>query len=121
MSEETRRDDRRGFLKKGAAGLGLFMAAIFPTVLLWAARRIPLSGSVTRWFFAGASLGAMLYASTGFATLLLGGNFLDYDVLADDPIAGQHLGILIIELGVGITVSAVMLMIFFAFAGRARP
>ena len=68
-----------------------------------------------------ASLGAMIYASTGFATLLLGGRFLDYDVLADDPVAGQHLGILIIELGVGITVSAVMLMIFFAFAGRARP
>jgi fucose permease len=45
----------------GAIGLGLFMAAIFPTVLLWAARRIPLSGSVTRWFFVGASLGAMLF------------------------------------------------------------
>jgi multicomponent Na+:H+ antiporter subunit B len=68
-----------------------------------------------------ASLGALIYAGTGFATLLLGGNFLDYDVLAEQPTAGQHLGILVIELGVGITVSAVMLTIFFAFAGRERP
>ena len=35
-----------------------------------------------------------------------GGNFLDYTVLADDPVAGQHLGILLVELGVGITVFA---------------
>jgi multicomponent Na+:H+ antiporter subunit B len=68
-----------------------------------------------------ASLGVLIYACTGFATLLLGGNFLDYDVLAAQPVAGQHLGILLIELGVGITVSAVMLTIFFAFAGRERP
>ena len=68
-----------------------------------------------------ASLGALIYAGTGFATLLLGGHFLDYNVLAAQPVAGQHLGILLIELGVGITVSAVMLTIFFAFAGREQP
>jgi multicomponent Na+:H+ antiporter subunit B len=68
-----------------------------------------------------ASLGVLIYAGTGVATLLLGGNFLDYNVLAVDPVAGQHLGILVIELGVGITVSSVMLIIFFAFAGRGRP
>ncbi|KPJ90072.1 MAG: cation:proton antiporter [Gammaproteobacteria bacterium SG8_11] len=67
-----------------------------------------------------ASLGVLIYAGTGFAALLLGGKFLDYNVLAADPVAGQHLGILIIELGVGITVSSVMLIIFFAFAGRGR-
>lgn len=67
-----------------------------------------------------ASLGVLLYAGTGVATLLLDGNFLDYNVLASSPIAGQHIGILVIELGVGITVSAVMLLIFFTFAGRGR-
>jgi multicomponent Na+:H+ antiporter subunit B len=67
-----------------------------------------------------ASLGVLIYAGTGFVTLFLGGNFLDYNVLAEQPVAGQHLGILIIELGVGITVSSVMLLIFFAFAGRNR-
>jgi multicomponent Na+:H+ antiporter subunit B len=68
-----------------------------------------------------ASLGVLIYAGTGVLTLLLGGNFLDYGVLAENPVAGQHIGILFIELGVGITVSAVMLIIFFAFAGRGRP
>ena len=33
---------------------------------------------------------------------------------------GQHLGIMLIELGVGITVASVMILIFFSFAGRGR-
>jgi len=65
------------------------------------------------------ALGVLLYAGVGVASLLLGGNFLDYNVLADDPVQGQHLGILLIELGVGTTVAAVMITIFFYFAGRS--
>ena len=65
-------------------------------------------------------LGLLIYALTGFAGILLGGKFLDYDVLASDPTHGQHLGILIIELGVGITVAAVMISIFRAYAGRTK-
>ena len=67
-----------------------------------------------------ASLGVLIYAGTGVATLLLGGNYLEYGVLASTQVAGQHLGILVIELGVGITVMAVMLIMFFAFAERGR-
>ncbi|VAX10316.1 Na(+) H(+) antiporter subunit B [hydrothermal vent metagenome] len=67
-----------------------------------------------------ASLGLVLYAGVGVVTLLLGANYLDYSVLGSNQIAGQHLGILLVELGVGITVAAVMLIIFFAFAGRGR-
>ena len=66
------------------------------------------------------SLGILLYLLVGVAGLLLGGNFLDYSVLADDPVAGQHRGILLIEFGVGLTVAAVMIAVFFAFAGRKR-
>ena len=68
-----------------------------------------------------ASAGVLIYAGTGVATMMMGGNFLDYDLLSLKPIEGQHIGIMVIELGVGITVSAVMLMIFYAFAGRDRP
>jgi len=64
--------------------------------------------------------GVLLYAATGYAGLLGGGNFLDYNVLASTPVAGQHLGILIIEFGVGTTVAAAMITIFFLFAGRER-
>jgi len=67
-----------------------------------------------------ASLGVLIYAGTGIATLLLGGNCLDYNVLAGTPLAGQHVGILLVELGVGVTVSSVMLLIFFAFVARGN-
>jgi len=67
-----------------------------------------------------ASAGIMIYAGTGVATMLKGGHFLDYNVLSAKPVEGQHLGIILIELGVGITVSSVMLIIFFVFAGSGR-
>jgi len=67
-----------------------------------------------------ASLGVLIYAGVGVVTMFLGGNYLEYSVLAGTQVAGQHLGILLVELGVGITVFAVMLLIFFAFADRGR-
>ena len=62
--------------------------------------------------------GVLLYGAVGLESMLLGGNFLDYDPLADDPVHGQHLGILLVELGVGITVTAVMITLFFLFSSR---
>ncbi len=73
-----------------------------------------------QWLRILAALGVVIYAGVGVITLLLGGNYLDYSLLGSSQIAGQHLGILLVELGVGITVAAVMLIIFFAFAGRGR-
>jgi multicomponent Na+:H+ antiporter subunit B len=64
--------------------------------------------------------GALLYGGVGLAGILAGGTFLDYSVLADDPVAGQHLGIILIEAGVGMTVTGVLLSIFHAFAARDR-
>lgn len=65
---------------------------------------------------AGISGGVLLYAGVGVAGLLLGGNFLDYNVLQHDPVHGQHLGITLIEFGVGTTVACVMITIFYTFA-----
>ncbi len=64
------------------------------------------------------AFGVLLYAGVGIACMLLGGNFLDYNVLRHDPVHGQHLGILLVELGVGITVAAVMITLFFKFTWR---
>lgn len=67
------------------------------------------------------ALGTLLYGGVGIASMLLGGEFLDYGVLDHhSPVHGQHLGIFLVELGVGITVTFVMVAIFYAFAGRAR-
>jgi multicomponent Na+:H+ antiporter subunit B len=64
--------------------------------------------------------GVLLYLGVGIAGLLLGGNFLDYFVLDHDPVHGQHRGIFWVEAGVGITVSGVMLKIFYMFASRGQ-
>jgi multicomponent Na+:H+ antiporter subunit B len=81
------------------------------------ARRVVPDGLVRTLVAAGV----LLYAGVGVAGLLLGGNYLDYSVLAHDAKHGQHLGILLIEFGVGTTVAAVMITIFFRFAGRPGP
>lgn len=64
-----------------------------------------------------AALGVITYAGVGFASILTGGKYLEYNTLAATTTGGQHLGILIVELGVGMTVSAVMMIIFYTFAG----
>ena len=61
-----------------------------------------------------------LYAGVG-VTMFKGGTFLAYNALDPaHPTHGQHVGILLVELGVGLTVTAVMCAIFFAFAERGN-
>lgn len=62
--------------------------------------------------------GALLYGAVGLAGIILGANFLDYGVLASNPVTGQQIGIILIEAGVGMTVTGVLLSIFHAFAAR---
>jgi len=64
------------------------------------------------------ALGVLLYAGTGLFGIFMGGNYLDYNVLASTAVGGQHLGILLVEFGVGTTVAATMVTIFFVFAGQ---
>ena len=77
--------------------------------------RAVLSPTTLRFLMAS---GVLLYAGTGLVTMLLGGDLLDYDVLAHDPLHGQHWGIFAVELGVGITVTAVMVTLFYGFASK---
>lgn len=68
-----------------------------------------------------AAAGLLLYAGVGVAAMINGGDYLDYDFLVDEAPgghAGQHIGILLVELGVLFTVSGAMVTIFYAFAGR---
>ena len=65
-------------------------------------------------------LGVLIYVGVGIAGFFTGGNFLDYSHLAHDPVHGQEWGIFLVEAGVGITVAATMLALFYAFTGRRR-
>ncbi|MBM74545.1 MAG: cation:proton antiporter [Proteobacteria bacterium] len=65
--------------------------------------------------------GVLLYAGTGILCMIKGGNFLEYNVLdSHNPVHGQHMGILLVEAGVGITVFSAILALFFTFALRGR-
>jgi multicomponent Na+:H+ antiporter subunit B len=65
-------------------------------------------------------LGVLIYAGVGVAGLLLGKNFLDYSVLSTNAPLGRHLGILLVEAGVFVTVSGTMVALFYAFVERGR-
>jgi len=69
----------------------------------------------------GMAVGVLLYGGTGVLTLLLGGNFLAYDVLdSHSPMHGQHYGIIAVEAGVGIAVTCTMTTLYYMFAGRGQ-
>jgi len=63
-------------------------------------------------------IGVLIYAGVGVAGVLLGGHFLDYRPLLDDPQYAQQFGIVTVELGIGITVSTVTMLIFTMFVQR---
>jgi len=63
--------------------------------------------------------GVLIYAGTGVYSMMVGYDFLDYDALVPlHPVEGQHFGLLAVEFGVGVTVTGVMIAIYYAFAGR---
>lgn len=72
------------------------------------------------------AVGVLLYVGVGVVCMLNGGAFLDYHWLFGDPthkteyelVHAQHIGILLVELGVGITVASVMISIIFSFIAR---
>ncbi len=69
-------------------------------------------------------LGVLIYSGTGLVCILLGANYLDYSALAlimgVGPEAARSYGILIIEIGVGISVMAVMIHLYYNLASAGR-
>jgi multicomponent Na+:H+ antiporter subunit B len=97
----------------------IFAAGVILTGLVWGLRTVRRVFTPRLLEILIAS-GVLLYGTVGFAAMVRGGNFLDYNVLRHDPVHGQHLGILLVELGVGLTVASVMIALFLLFTGRGR-
>jgi len=72
------------------------------------------------WLPRLAALGVLLYGGVGVVSMIMGKPFLDYSALAHDPLHGQHLGVLLVEIGVGITIFSIILLIFYSLSGRRR-
>jgi len=72
-----------------------------------------------------SSSGVFIYAGIGVACLFLAGNYLDYSKLAGllhvDPAQARSLGILGVEIGVGLAVMAVMFSVFFNISRGEVP
>jgi multicomponent Na+:H+ antiporter subunit B len=104
-----------------AGGVFLAMGAILPRLTLdetLAYRLVP-----TRAGPIAGGLGLLLFLVVGALPLLVGGAFLDYGAL---EIAGmeasrvRYLGILVVEIGVGLAVFGALLLLFDVLAGRGR-
>ncbi|MFQ5329180.1 MAG: hydrogen gas-evolving membrane-bound hydrogenase subunit E [Thermodesulfobacteriota bacterium] len=72
-----------------------------------------------------ANVGVLIYAGIGFLALLLGANFLDYSILSTilpsvTPIEARSLAMLGVEIGVGITVMAIVISIYTNLASHGR-
>ena len=94
-----------------AAGFILY-AIIFGVATV----REVLPAAATRFLLV---IGVLLYSGVGVAGILLG-SYLDYNVLAETAKGGQHLGIVLVEFGVGITVAASVITIFCTLPVAAR-
>jgi multicomponent Na+:H+ antiporter subunit B len=63
-----------------------------------------------------AAAGVFIYAGTGALCMTFGSNYLDYGALSRflpvDPVSARSLGILMVEIGVGMSVMAVMVLLY---------
>ena len=100
----------------GGFQAGVIFGAGFILYGLILGKKAALQVIPPHWVYSTAALGVLLYTGVGVAGMLLGGEFLNYSVLATNPVAGQHIGIILIELGVGITVASVMIALFLSFS-----
>lgn len=60
-----------------------------------------------------ATAGVLIYALTGMWSIIFDDNFLNYYSLHKDKLLAQHIGIFIIEIGVGLCVASTMCLIYF--------
>lgn len=71
-----------------------------------------------------AAAGVLIYAGAGFLCLILGAAFLDYNVLApilrSSTIMARSHGILIVEIGVGLAVMAVMIWLYYNISSAGK-
>ncbi|MFO8049255.1 MAG: Na(+)/H(+) antiporter subunit B [Desulfosudaceae bacterium] len=71
-----------------------------------------------------ASIGVLIYAGLGAICLLLGAEFLNYGILSRlfpvDPVMARSHAILVVEIGVGTAVAAVMIWIYYNLVSAGR-
>jgi multicomponent Na+:H+ antiporter subunit B len=102
-----------------AGGVFVAVGAILPRLTLpeeLAFKLVPVAlGPIA------AGIGLLLFLLIGTVPLLTGGAFLDYgavEVAGVEPARMRYLGILVVEVAVGLAVSGAMLMLFDVLVAR---
>lgn len=71
-----------------------------------------------------SSTGVLIYSGIGLLCFFLGSGFLDYSALArilrTDPIMARSYGIMLVEIGVGLSVMAVMVSLYYVLASAGK-
>ncbi|MFQ5849340.1 MAG: MnhB domain-containing protein [Candidatus Binatia bacterium] len=99
---------------------GVIMGASFILLVISLGREEALRRMTQKANDFFSSLGVFIYGGIGLACLLLGANYLDYGVLpfpGATPVKARYLGMLVIEIGIGISVMAIMVSIFLNLLG----
>lgn len=93
---------------------GTMLAAAVLLVRLAAGGELGQLQFKTSWGTILGAVGVLIYFGTGFAAMLLGGNFLHYETLplGTDPAAVRGWGILLVEIGVGLAVMGILVTIY---------
>ena len=104
-----------------AGGVFLAVGAILPRITLpmhLAYRLVPASVGPL-----AGGIGMLLFLVVGIIPLVLGGDFLDYSLLAFggmEVARARYLAILVVEIAVGLAVFGAMLLLFDVLTGRAQ-
>lgn len=102
----------------GGFQAGVLFAAAWILFVLIYGLEAGLAVISERVMFVLSAAGALLYALVGLLGVVLGGRFLDFYPLLEDPQSAQQAGIILVEFGVGVTVASVVMLIFTMFARR---
>ncbi|MTV24334.1 sodium:proton antiporter [Nitriliruptoraceae bacterium ZYF776] len=104
-----------------AGGVFLAMGAILPRLTLDDTVAYRLVPPVTGPLLGG--VGMLLFLLAGTAPLLTGGAFLDYGAITVPGVEVarvRYLGILLVEVAVGLAVAGALLLLFDVLTGRGR-
>jgi multicomponent Na+:H+ antiporter subunit B len=106
-----------GFAGGVALAVGVILLRLVAEEALVDGRFPPAMGILT------GAIGMLLFVLIGMASMVSGGAFLEYAAVADiDPVTARYLGILIVEIAVGLTVFGTLIVIFDVLAGKVgRP
>ena len=100
---------------------GILLAASIILQRIYLGREVSLKRFPTQLALALAAIGMIIFGLSGILPMLAGGSFLDYAYLVIPGVSGaelRYLGILIVEIGIGLAVFGILIVKFDVLVGE---